>query len=98
MMSVHLMHMEAAGEAVLVTFDRVGQTSRSFRPVVDGRQVRFTSAGGGKMKDSATGSVWDATSGECESGEMKGKRLEVRTGGSPIARLHRSVDEQKLAG
>ncbi len=92
------MHVEAAGEAVLVTFDRIGQTSRSFRPFVDGLQIRFTSAGGGKMKDNATGSVWDASSGECESGELKGKRLETRAGGSPIALLHRSVDDRKLAG
>lgn len=98
-MSVHLMHMEAAGEAVLVAFDRAGATSRSYSPVVDGRVVRFSNAGGGKMKDSATGSIWDVGTGECERGELKGKRLAVRPGGRTMVRSHRSADEQdeKLA-
>ena len=88
------MHMEAAGEAVLVAFDRAGATSRSYSPVVDGRVVRFVMAGGGKMKDSATGSIWDVCTGECERGELKGKRLETRPGGRTMVRSRRNQDGQ----
>ncbi len=96
-MSVYLMHMEAAGEAVLVTFDRAGRTSRSFSPVVDGRLVRFSPVEGGKMKDSATGSLWNASTGECVSGEMKGKRLAPRTDGTSMVHSRRSASNQRLA-
>lgn len=74
-MSVHLMNMEAGGEAVLVTFTRSGSEARRFNPVVDGRVVRFTPAGNGKMTDSATGSTWDALTGECLFGPKKGECL-----------------------
>ena len=77
-MSVHLMNMEAGGETVLVTFAREGLEARAFNPVVDGKVVRFAVAGGGKMTDSATGSTWDALTGECLSGTMKGARLTER--------------------
>ena len=87
-----------AGEAVLVMMDRAGKTSRSFSPMVDGRLVRFASAGNGKMKDNATGSLWNVLTGECEQGAMKGKRLEVRTDGRTMVRSRRSDQEQRLAG
>lgn len=74
------MNMEAGGEAVLVTFARNGTESRAFTPLVDGRVAKFSPAGGGKMTDSATGSTWDALTGECLSGAMKGERLAGRPG------------------
>lgn len=80
-MSVHLMNMEAGGEAVLVTFARVGTSAQSFHPVVDGKVSRFTLAGNGRMTDSVTGSIWDAVTGECLSGPMKGASLSVRSTG-----------------
>lgn len=96
-MNLHLMHLEAAGEAVLVAIDRAGQTSRSFSPLVDGQLVRFTALGDVKMTDNATGSVWNAMTGECESGPMKGKRLEVRADGRTIVRPRRNPDVERLA-
>lgn len=91
------MHMEAAGEAVLVTFDRAGRTSRSFSPLVDGRLVRFVPAGGGKMKDSASGSVWNIVTGECESGPLRGKRLTPRTGETMVVCSRRGPMGEQLA-
>ena len=38
-MNVHLMHMKAAGEVVLVAIDRAGGTSRSFSPLVDSQTL-----------------------------------------------------------
>ena len=77
-MSVHLMNMEAGGEAVLVTFARDGSEARVFDPLVDGELLRFTVAGNGKMTDSATGSNWDVITGECLWGAMKGACLTER--------------------
>jgi hypothetical protein len=74
-MSVHLMNMEAGGEAVLVTFAWDGSEARVFDPLVNGGLLRFTVAGNGKMTDSATGSNWDVITGECLWGAMKGARL-----------------------
>ena len=93
------MHLEAIGEAVLVTFDGVGRTSQSFSPVVDGCLMRFTSAGSGKMKDNVTGSIWNAETGECESGELQGKCLTAREGGRRIVRAPRGVraGDQRMA-
>jgi hypothetical protein len=45
-----------------------------FRPVVDGRTLRFE-ARAGEIVDVATGSVWDVT-GRAESGPLEGTRLE----------------------
>lgn len=77
-MSVHLMNLEAGGEAVLVTFAREGSEAQAFHPVVNGKVSRFTWAGKGKMTDRETGSIWDAITGECLSGAMKGARLTER--------------------
>jgi len=77
-MSVHLMNMEADGESVLVTFAREGAEAHGFHPLVNGRVSRFTLAGNGRMCDRATGSIWDAMTGECLSGAMKGTRLTER--------------------
>jgi hypothetical protein len=89
--------MEAAGEAVLVAIDRAGQMSRSFSTLVDGRLLRFTALGATKMKDNATGSVWSAITGECESGEMQGRRLAVRADGRTMVRPRRNPDTERLA-
>ena len=92
------MHMEAAGEAVLVTFDGIGRTSRSFSPVVNGQLVRFTSVGAGKMKDGVTGSIWNAETGECETGEFKGKLLLPREGGLRVVRSPRGkITDKRMA-
>jgi hypothetical protein len=77
-MSVHLMNMEAGGEAVLVTFARQGSEAQSFLPLVNGKMSRFTPARNGKMTDRATGSTWDAITGKCLSGAMKGARMTKR--------------------
>lgn len=95
-MNVHLMHMKAAGEVVLVAIDRAGGTSRSFSPLVDGSPVRFTSLGADKMTDDATGSVWNAMTGECESGDLQGRRLEVRADGRTMRRPRRDPPAQRL--
>ena len=75
---MHLMNMEAGGETVLVTFAREGSEAQAFHPVVNGKISRFTLAGNGRMTDNATGSIWDAMTGECLSGPMKGARLTER--------------------
>jgi hypothetical protein len=80
-MSVHLINLKAGGEDVLVTFAREGAEAQAFRPVVKGRFSRFTLAGNGRMTDSATGSTWDAMTGECLSGSMRGIRPLTRTNG-----------------
>ena len=72
------MNMEAAGEAVLLTFARDGSEARAFDPLVNGELVRFTVVGNGTMTDSATGSTWDVITGECLWGAMKGARLTER--------------------
>jgi len=77
-MSVHLMNMETGGEAVLVTFAREGSEAQAFDPLVNGKVSRFTLAGNGRMTDSATGSTWDAMTGECLAGPMKGTCLAER--------------------
>ena len=85
-MSVHLMNMEADGEAILVTFVRNGSVARAFDPCVNGQPARFTATGAGRMTDSATGSTWDAITGECLWGAMKGRCLTARSGQAPYCR------------
>ena len=80
------MNMEADGEAVLLTFVRDGSDARAFDPCVNGGTARFTAVGNGRMTDSATGSTWDAITGECLWGAMKGRCLTVRSGQVPCCR------------
>ena len=72
------MNLEAGGEAVLLTFARDGSEAQAFDPLVNGKVARFTVAGNGRMTDNATGSTWDAVTGECLLGAMKGTRLAER--------------------
>ena len=72
------MNREADGEAVLLTFVRDGSDARAFDPCVNGEPARFTAVGNGRMTDSATGSTWDAITGECILGAMKGACLNER--------------------
>ena len=73
------MNMEAGGETILVTFAREGSAAQAFHPLVNGEVARFTPAGNGRMTDNATGSTWDAITGECLDGAMKGARLSARS-------------------
>ena len=42
--------------------------------------IRFEAAAEGKMKDTGTSSTWDAVTGECVAGSLKGEKLKLRPG------------------
>lgn len=69
------------GRPLVVTFDRESATARVFSATVDQRVLRFTAADDdGRLRDDATGSTWDAASGECLAGELEGRRLAPEVG------------------
>lgn len=80
LMSVHLLNLDAAGESLLVTFGREGQRAQAFDRKLGEKVIRFEAAAEGKMKDTGTSSTWDAVTGECLVGTLKGKKLKLRPG------------------
>ena len=65
---------------VVVTYESAAATARVFAAEVASGKLRFERAPGGLMKDTGTGSLWDPATGECQSGELEGKRLEESVG------------------
>ncbi|NNC90527.1 MAG: DUF3179 domain-containing protein [Akkermansiaceae bacterium] len=80
LMSVHVMNLQAGGNPILVTFADAGNRAQAFDPSLDGEVARFETAGQGRMKDTRTGSLWDAVTGVCLHGVHKGKKLAPRPG------------------
>lgn len=79
LMNVHVLNLEALGEPVVVTFADAGKRAQAFDPRVEGKRLRFEPAAAGRMM-AADGSVWDAVTGECLAGELKGRNLRPRAG------------------
>ena len=80
LMSVHVMNLDAAGEAVVVTFAPEGQRAQAFDRKLGEKIFKFETAGNGRMTDRTTSSTWDAVTGECVAGKLKGKKLMLRPG------------------
>ena len=65
------------GEGILLTFDPETTEAHCFSREIEGGTLVFEAEGSAsRMRDKGTRSVWDAESGRCVSGEMKGRELE----------------------
>lgn len=67
-------------EPVVVTFDSASGLVRIFSRRVDDRDLTFTPADNVRMRDNATDSLWDRSTGTAIEGTLKGKQLEAQVG------------------
>lgn len=70
---------EVGETPVLVTYAEGSATARAFRRTVGDRILHFRREGE-RLMDAETGSVWDAATGKCMKGELKGRDLEMLPG------------------
>ena len=70
-----IVNVEAAGKSMVVTYAKSGSRAQAFERVVDGKTLSFKNADENVMVDDATGSKWNATTGICVEGRLKGKKL-----------------------
>ena len=80
LMRAPVVNLDAAGQSVLVTFSPEGQRAQAFDREHDGKTLRFESDGAEGMRDLGTGSTWDAVTGKCVKGQLKGRKLTLRPG------------------
>ncbi|NNE00278.1 MAG: DUF3179 domain-containing protein [Pirellulaceae bacterium] len=64
----------------LATFDHEATATRLFDTIVDGQSLQFVATGDNRMKDTNSGSTWNASTGRAITGPMKGKRLTPKVG------------------
>jgi hypothetical protein len=74
---------------LLLTVDRGSTGARLFDRRVGDEVLEFTLVSDRRMSDKATGTVWNAVTGEALSGALKGKRLTQRVGIMSFARAWR---------
>ncbi len=67
-------------EPLVVTFDAESTLVRLFSSRVDDRELRFVAEEGGRMRDEATQSVWNRSTGRAIDGPLAGKQLAARAG------------------
>ena len=60
---------------LVATYDPAGAVIRLFDRTVDDQTLTFSKSEGLIMEDDATGSQWELMTGQCVSGELKGKAL-----------------------
>ena len=75
-----LLNLKLGRDLLLLTYDPESTSARLFSRVLDGRELTFAATETGKVRDEATGSVWDRASGTALEGPLKGKQLEARVG------------------
>jgi len=67
-------------EPLLVTFDRSSTAARLFSRRVGEDVLDFKLHQDNRLRDSQTGTTWDAATGEAVAGPLEGKRLTQRAG------------------
>jgi len=72
LMKASVVNVGAAGHAVVVTWSPDGLGAQAFDRQHGGKTRQFKGAGKGRMTDRATGSTWDAVTGECLDGQAGG--------------------------
>lgn len=79
---------------LVVTFDAEGTAARLFSRELDGRVLDFeaadNAADGGRMRDTQTGSIWNAATGKALTGPLAGAGLTHRVGIMSFARAWES--------
>lgn len=68
------------GASLVATFDEETTDVRLFSRRVGDRELTFTAAGDGGMRDEQTGTVWDVATGEAVDGTLEGERLDIHLG------------------
>jgi len=75
-----LLNLKFGKDLLLLTYDPESTSAQLFARNLDGRELTFTATETGKLRDEATGSLWDRTTGTAVEGPLKGKQLEARVG------------------
>jgi hypothetical protein len=75
LLSVPVVNDTFEGVPLLVLFNKESTAARVFRRDPDDDPLTFEVGDGNPMRDAETGSVWNAASGECVSGKLKGRTL-----------------------
>ena len=75
-----LLHADARGLPLLITFDPESTSARIFSRKLDDQQLTFTADKKGHVRDDQTGSIWNRATGIAVEGPLKGQRLEPHVG------------------